>query len=194
MSEHPLRLAVMASGNGTNFQAIAEACADGSLDARVVGLVSDKRTAHALVRAEALGIQTHVLAHGPDRDDFATRLIATLEEMDVDLICLAGFMRILSPRVVRRFPNRMINIHPSLLPAYRGLHAIEQAMTAGVAETGVTVHVVDEDVDTGPILLQERVPIHPGDTLESLTARIHEIEHHLYPQAIARYAAIVSTS
>lgn len=180
-------LGVLISGRGSNLQAILDAIADGRLDARVGVVVSNKLDARGLERAESAGVPTVVLSH----KDFASReaydeaVLAVLRERDVDVVCLAGFMRILSPVLVRAFPNRILNIHPSLLPAFIGLNAQRQALEHGVKVTGCTVHLVDEELDHGPIVLQATVPVEAGDTEETLSARILEKEHELYPQAIA---------
>jgi phosphoribosylglycinamide formyltransferase 1 len=179
-------LGVLISGRGSNLQAILDAIREGSLDARVGVVVSNHASAKGLERAEAAGVSTRVLSHKDyaSREDFDGALVAILREHGVDLVCLAGFMRILSPVLVRAFPGRILNIHPSLLPAFVGLHAQRQALEHGVKVTGATVHLVDEDLDHGPILLQRAVPVLEDDDEETLSARILEEEHRAYPEAI----------
>lgn len=181
--EGGLRIALFASGEGTNCQAICDAIAAGRLQAAVAFVLSDCPTAGALARARQAGIPT-VICH-----PFTTAAcLETLRGKAIDLICLAGFMRILASEIVAAYPNRIMNIHPALLPAFPGLHAIRQALAAGVTTTGVTVHFVDAGIDTGPIILQETVPIAPDDTEGSLTEKIHTVEHRLYPHAIQCFA------
>lgn len=179
-------LGVLISGRGSNLQAILDAIADGRLDARVVVVVSNMADAQGLERAEKAGVPKAVLSHKDydSREAFDEALLARLQEHDVDVVCLAGFMRILSPVLVRAFPNRILNIHPSLLPAFIGLHAQRQALEHGAKVSGCTVHLVDEELDHGPILLQAPVPLEEEDSEESLSARILEREHELYPVAI----------
>jgi len=179
-------LGVLISGRGSNLQAILDAIADGRLDARVGVVVSNKADAQGLERAEKAGVPTAVLSHRDyeSREAFDEAVVAEVRKHDVDVVCLAGFMRILSPVLVRAFPHRILNIHPSLLPAFVGLHAQRQAVDYGVKVSGCTVHLVDEELDHGPILLQAPVPVEEGDTEESLSARILEQEHRLYPEAI----------
>lgn len=179
-------LGVLISGRGSNLQAILGAIADGRLDARVGVVVSNKADAQGLERAEKARVPTAVVSHKDydSREAFDEALVAELRKHDVDVVCLAGFMRILSPVLVRAFPHRILNIHPSLLPAFVGLHAQRQAVDYGVKVSGCTVHLVDEELDHGPILLQRAVPVEEGDTEESLSARILEQEHQLYPEAI----------
>jgi phosphoribosylglycinamide formyltransferase-1 len=186
----PLRLGVLASGRGSNLQAILEACARPGFPARVVVVISDRERAHALERARAAGVEA--LFVNPkdfaDREAFDLALVRQLHARRVDLVCQAGFMRILSPAYVRAFVGRALNIHPSLLPAFPGLHAQRQALEHGVKVAGATVHFVEEGVDSGPIVLQASVPVHADDTEESLSARILAEEHRLYPEAIRLFA------
>ena len=179
-------LGVLISGRGSNLQAILDAIAEGRLDARVGVVVSNQADAQGLERAEKAGVPTAVLSHKDydSREAFDEAVFARLKKHDVDVVCLAGFVRILSPVLVRAFPNRVLNIHPSLLPAFVGLHAQRQAVEHGAKVSGCTVHLVDEEVDHGPILLQTPVPVEEGDSEESLSARILEQEHKLYPEAI----------
>lgn len=186
----PLRLAVLASGRGSNVQAILDAGADAGFPARVVVVVSDRERAPALDRARAHGVEAVFVdpkAHG-DRAAFDAAVMALLDARAVDLVCLAGYMRLLSPAFVRSYAGRLLNVHPSLLPAFPGLAAQRQALDHGVRITGATVHFVDEGLDTGPIVLQAAVPVRDDDTEESLSARILVEEHRLYPQAIRLFA------
>ena len=177
-----LRVAVLISGHGSNLQAILDQ-ADGY---RVVLVISNEKKAYGLRRAEEAGIPATVVSHRDfeTREAFEEKLIELLDQTGIDVIALAGFMRILTKKFVGHYPKRILNIHPALLPSFPGINAIEKAWRSGVEETGVTVHFVDQGVDTGPILLQEKIPIDPGESLESLTERIHEVEHCLYPKAI----------
>jgi phosphoribosylglycinamide formyltransferase 1 len=179
------RVAVMVSGQGTNLQALLDTVHRRE-GIEIVAVASSRSDAPALERARQARVQTGVFM----ANEYATRgerdslLGDWFESKGVNLIVLAGFMEILSNDFVRRFRGRMINVHPSLLPAFPGAHAVADQLAAGVAEAGVTVHVVDEGVDTGPILLQERVPVREDDTVESLHARIKDVEHRLLPTAI----------
>jgi len=179
-------LGVLISGRGSNLQAILDAIAKGRLDARVGVVVSNQADAQGLERAEKVGVPTAVLSHKDhdSREAFDEAVLAQLNKHAVDVVCLAGFMRILSPVLVRAFSNRILNIHPSLLPAFIGLHAQRQALEHGAKVSGCTVHLVDEELDHGPILLQASVPVEERDSEESLSARILEQEHRLYPVAI----------
>ena len=179
-------IAVLCSGEGTNLQAILDAVAARRLRARVTLVISDRRDARALRRAARVGVEACYLdPHAyPDRAAYDRALLQLLARHRVRLICLAGFMRILSPVFVRRYRHRILNIHPALLPSFPGAHAVRDALAWGVRVTGVTVHFVDAQVDHGPILLQEAVPIVPGQTETQLLARVHRVEHRLYPQAI----------
>jgi phosphoribosylglycinamide formyltransferase-1 len=177
---------VFASGRGSNLQALLRAFPPGDELAEVALVVSDKAGAQALQRARAQGCEAIHIPFGHDREGFERRALEQLAAHGIDLVCLAGFMRLLSADFVSRLEGRLINIHPSLLPAFPGLHAPAQALAAGVAETGCTVHFVDAGVDTGPIIAQAKVPLLPGDTVESLSARIREAEHQLYPETVRR--------
>ena len=180
-------IAVLCSGRGTNLQAIINAVRARRRRAHIAVVISDRTDAFALVRAKRAGVaRAFVNPHEcSTREGFDRRLINILDQHEVRLVCLAGFMRVLSPLFVRRFRSRILNIHPALLPAFPGASAIRDALAWGAKVTGVTVHLVDEQVDHGPILLQEAVPIRPGETERSLLARIHRVEHRLYPRAIA---------
>jgi phosphoribosylglycinamide formyltransferase 1 len=186
------RLAILLSGRGSNFEAIADAVEQGAIpDAEIVAVISDVPGARGLARARERGLPSFLF----DRKRFASRRAheeATLGELDrvrPDLICLAGYMRLLSPEFVARWRGRILNIHPALLPKFPGLEVQRRALEAGETESGCTVHFVDEGTDTGPIILQRRVPILPGDTEEALSARILEQEHRAYPEAIAQVLA-----
>lgn len=176
-----LKLGLLVSGNGSNLQAIMDASEKGEIDAVVAVVISNRHKVYALERAKKHHIPSFVVPQGTLQEKEIHKI---LEQYSVDLVCLAGFLKILSKDFVQKFPNQIINIHPALLPSFPGLHAIEQALKAGAKKTGVTLHFVDEGVDTGPILLQEEVSILKDDTVETLTARIHQVEHRLYPQAI----------
>ncbi|RDI94568.1 phosphoribosylglycinamide formyltransferase [Meiothermus sp. QL-1] len=183
--DRPARLAVFASGRGSNLEALLRAFPCGDSLGQVVLVVSDKPQAPALERALRAGVEAvHIPWKG--RAGFEEAAHRLLEARRIDLVLLAGFMRILSPEFVARWYGRLLNIHPSLLPAFPGLHAQRQALAAGVSESGCTVHFVDAGVDTGPIVLQRRVPVLPGDTEESLAARILAEEHRAYPEAVRR--------
>jgi phosphoribosylglycinamide formyltransferase-1 len=186
----PLRVGVLASGRGSNFQALVEAAEAGRLPAAIVVLISDRGTAPALDIARAHGVEALVLdpKQYPSREAHEKAIVAALEERQVGLVCHAGYMRILTASYVEHFRGRAFNIHPSLLPAFPGLHAQRQALEHGVRVAGATVHFVDEGVDTGPIVLQAAVPILPGDTEETLSRRILAEEHRIYPEAVRLFA------
>jgi len=183
-------LGVLVSGSGTNLQSIIDNCRSHRIDAEIRVVVSDNRDAYALKRAESAGIPTaiHLRKDYTSRRDFESAFINSLTSHGVELVCLAGFMRIISPDFLKVFSNRIINIHPALLPSFPGLHAQEQAFHYGVKVSGCTVHFVDAGTDTGPIILQATVPVLEHDTAESLKARILEQEHQIYPRAIQLYA------
>ena len=186
----PLRVAVLVSGRGSNLQAILDATRTRDYPARVVAVISDREAAPALARAADHGVPALFL-NPKDFTDAAAydgALVAALREREVELVCLAGFMRILGPPIVRAFAGRILNVHPSLLPAFPGLRAQRQALAYGVKVAGATIHVVDEGVDTGPIVLQAAVPVRADDTEASLAARILVEEHRLYPEAIRLFA------
>jgi phosphoribosylglycinamide formyltransferase-1 len=180
---------VLISGRGSNLQAIIDAIAAKKLNARVAIVISNKPDAAGLERAKRAGLATLVLDHSdkarfPDREAYDTELVRELRERGVSLVCLAGFMRLLTKVFLDAFPNAIVNIHPSLLPAFPGMNAQYQALEHGVKWTGATVHLVNAELDGGPIVLQEPVPVKEGDDLDTLAARILEREHHLYPLAI----------
>ena len=178
----PLKLAILISGRGSNMQAIHRAIQDKKLDANILGVISDQPTAGGLEYAKNAGLPHFVLQKQKEenREDFDRRLTEKIQALGVDLVVLAGYMRLLSPLFIRTFEHKIVNIHPSLLPAFPGLHAQRQALAAGVPFSGCTVHFVDEGCDTGPIIDQRIVPVLPNDTEESLSARILEQEHQLY--------------
>jgi phosphoribosylglycinamide formyltransferase 1 len=180
------RLAVLISGRGSNLQALIEACAQGRIDGRIVRVVSNRPEAPGLQFARQAQIPHAVVDHREhaDRPDFERALGASLESCDPDLIVLAGFMRILTPAFVARFPGRMVNIHPSLLPAFRGRDTHARVLAAGQRTHGASVHFVTAELDGGPVLMQGQVPVHPGDTAEGLAARVQATEHRLYPAAV----------
>jgi phosphoribosylglycinamide formyltransferase-1 len=190
------RLAVLGSGQGTNFVALQEAILAGSLDAEIVLVASDKPGAPILSRASAFGLATATLLPSPFKTKLSPEgelaLVELLQKYRAEWVILAGYMRVVKEPLLRAFPNRIVNIHPSLLPAFKGLRAWEQALAAGVAESGCTVHFVNEEIDGGAIIAQERVPVLPGDTPESLHARIQFAEHQLFPAALQRVLAASS--
>lgn len=185
-----LRVGVLASGRGSNFQAMVAAAAEGRIPAEIVLLLSDRGEAGALEIAWAHGIAADVVEprEHPGREAHDKALIERLESRQVGLVCLAGYMRILGTAFVEHFRGRLLNIHPSLLPAFPGLHAQRQALEHGVTVAGATVHFVDEGTDTGPIVLQAAVPVLPDDTEATLSARILAEEHRIYPDAIRLFA------
>jgi phosphoribosylglycinamide formyltransferase-1 len=180
------RIVILISGRGTNMERLIQACQAGEIPAQVVRVISDNPEARGLERARAYGVPTVVVPARafPDRAAFEEALLTAVREADPDLICLAGFMRILSPRFVQAYRYRIMNIHPALLPSFPGLHAQRQALEYGVKVSGCTVHFVDEGVDTGPIIVQKAVPVLEDDTEETLAARILEKEHEAYPEAV----------
>lgn len=176
-----LRLAVLASGAGTNLQALIDAIASGALDADIVGVFSDKPKSLALQRAREAGLPAAALSPKSfaSRAAFDAAFFAAVDEAQADLIVCAGYMRLIAAVEVEARPGRMINLHPSLLPAFKGLHTHQQALDAGVAEHGASVHVVTADLDGGPVIAQARVPVRPGDDADILAARVREVEHPL---------------
>lgn len=181
-----IKLAVLVSGRGSNLQSIIDACENPEFPAEISLVISNKPDAYALTRAEKAGISIVVIDHKKfaNKEEFETALQETLQAQQIDLVCLAGFMRVLTAPFVNHWQNRIINIHPSLLPKFKGLQTHERALTAGEAESGCTVHFVTPGMDEGPIIIQKSVPIEPGDTPETLAARILEQEHIAYPEAI----------
>jgi phosphoribosylglycinamide formyltransferase-1 len=185
----PCRLAVLVSGNGSNLQAIINSIETGVLNAEIVCVISNNSDAFALTRASKHGIAAivHENCGFITRRDYDTALVAILQKQNVELVVLAGYMRILSDIMVSAYPNAIMNIHPALLPSFPGLHAQQQALDYGVKFTGCTVHFVDCGTDTGPIILQAIVPILQHDTEESLSARIQAEEHRIFPEAVGLY-------
>lgn len=183
-----MRLGVLGSGSGSNMQAILDAIDAGTLDAEIVLVMSDIPEAGILERARRRGIAAEVIDCGGFRtrfpDESQRQVAERLRSAKVDLVCLAGFLRLVKRPLLDAFPERIINIHPSLLPAFPGLESWKQALEAGASEAGCTVHLVDEGMDTGPMIIQEAVPIEPNETPESLHQRIQRVEHRLYPEAI----------
>ena len=180
------RIAVLASGEGTNLEAILEAVESGEIDGRVELVISDRGEAPALQRARRRSVRAlHLdprLHRG--REEYDGAVAAVLQQSEIDLVVLAGFMRLISPLLVRAFPMQIMNIHPSLLPSFPGTSGVKEALDYGVKVTGCTVHFVDEGLDTGPIIMQETVPVLQKDTVETLHGRIHAVEYRLYPRAI----------
>lgn len=179
------RLGILISGRGSNFEAIAGNVAAGAIPAEIAVVIANRPQARGLEIARQRGLNAVCLpSKGLDREVYDRMLLAELAKHGVDLVCLAGFMRLLSATFIRQFPNRILNIHPSLLPAFPGLDAQHQALEHGVRITGCTVHFVDEELDAGPIILQAAVPVLDGDTAETLSARILQEEHRIYSQAL----------
>jgi len=179
------RLGILISGRGSNFDAIARNIADGTLEAEIAVVISNRADAPGLEAARSRGVNAVCLpSKGTDREVYDRLLVAELHKHDVDVVCLAGFMRLLSAGFIREFPNRILNIHPSLLPSFPGLDAQHQALAHGVKITGCTVHFVDEDLDAGPIVIQAAVPVRDNDTEAELSARILAEEHRIYSKAI----------
>jgi len=181
-----INIGVLASGRGTNLQAIIEAIKEGKIEGRISIVISDNRDAFALKRAKQNNIETEYINFKSfkNREDYDKEIMECLKEKDIDLVVLAGYMRILSPYFIRTYKNRIINIHPALLPSFPGLHAQRQAVEYGVKISGCTVHFVDEGVDSGPVILQKAVEVKDNDTEESLAERILKEEHQIYPRAI----------
>lgn len=185
----PIRVAVLVSGSGTNLQAVLDAEEAGTLGAKVVVVFSNKREAYALTRAAKRGVPTEVLeATSNDREAYDREAAALISKHGPDLLVFAGYMRIATKAFVERFPDRIINIHPALLPAFPGMHAQQQALDAGVKVTGCTTHFVRAEVDAGPIILQAAVPVEEGDTVETLTARVLKEEHRILPESIRLFS------
>ena len=180
------RIGVLLSGRGSNFEALAESVAAGRIpNAEIATVISNREGAPGIDRARARGITTRVLpSKGLERETYDRQVAAVLEENKVDLVCLAGYMRLLSPYFVAKFPNRILNIHPSLLPSFPGLESQRQALEYGVKFAGCTVHFVDENLDAGPIIVQAAVPVKDDDTEASLSERILKEEHRIYSEAV----------
>lgn len=186
-----MKLGILISGRGSNMLAIAEAIENGTIpNAEIAVVISDKTSAQGLIKAQEKGIETLAIPrNGRTREEHDAEIIAELKNRGVDLVCLAGYMRLLSKDFIRSFPNQIINIHPSLLPAFKGLDAQKQAFDYGVKFTGCTVHFVDEELDHGAIIAQKIVEVKDDDTAETLSAKILEQEHSLYVESIAKITA-----
>jgi phosphoribosylglycinamide formyltransferase-1 len=180
------RIAVLLSGRGSNFEAIADNVASGKIpNAEIAIVISNREAAPGIEKARARGIETRVIpSKGLQREEYDRQVVAILKEKQADLVCLAGFMRLLSPYFVNEFRNRILNIHPALLPAFPGLEGQRQALEHGVKVTGCSVHFVDENLDAGPIIIQAVVPVENDDTVESLSERILKEEHRIYSEAV----------
>lgn len=180
------RIGVLLSGRGSNFEALADSMASGRIpNAEISIVISHRENAPGIERARSRGVDASVIpSKGLDREVYDRQVVSVLQEKNVDLVCLAGYMRLLSHSFVHAFPERILNIHPSLLPAFPGLEAQRQALEHGVKLAGCTVHFVDENLDAGPIILQAAVPVHDGDTVDSLSARILAEEHRIYSEAV----------
>lgn len=185
MAAATLNIAVLISGNGSNLQALIDHAAQGNY--RIACVISNKANAYGLQRANQAGIANHVVDHNKydSREAFDAALVKQLNHHQVDLVVLAGFMRMLTPTFIQAFSPSIINIHPSLLPKYPGLHTHQRALDAGDREHGVSVHIVTEELDAGPVLAQAQCTIEPNDTAESLQQKVHQLEHQLYPQVIS---------
>ncbi|MBD2295500.1 phosphoribosylglycinamide formyltransferase [Anabaena sphaerica FACHB-251] len=186
----PLKLGVMASGNGSNFEVVAQAIQEGKLNAQIQVLIYNNPSAKAAVRATNRGVDAVFLNHRDykKREDLDREIVKTLRQYDVEFVIMAGWMRLVTQELIDAFPNKIINIHPSLLPSFKGVRAVEQALEAGVKITGCTVHLLCLEMDSGPILMQAAVPVLPDDTAETLHARIQIQEHRILPLAIAALA------
>jgi phosphoribosylglycinamide formyltransferase 1 len=183
----PIPVAVLISGNGSNLQALLDdVAADADHPARITLVISNKPDAYGLERARIAGVATQVISHKnySTREDFDSALDGALKAAGIELVCLAGFMRLLTPAFTEKWAERMLNIHPSLLPAYKGLNTHARALADGAKEHGCTVHYVVPEMDAGPVILQESVPIYPDDTPETLQQRVHAAEHCVYPHAL----------
>jgi phosphoribosylglycinamide formyltransferase-1 len=192
MGNKRCRVAVLASGTGTNFRALAEACRDESYPAKMACLITDNPEAPALEIARTFGIPSHTIECGPKKgrlpNEAEEQIVKICSDLNVDLVALAGFMRILKGPLIEAFQHRIMNIHPALLPSFKGLHAVQQAMEYGAKVSGCTVHFVDLSIDGGPIIVQSVVDIREDDTEDSLLERIHEQEHRAYVKAVELFA------
>ena len=192
--DKPLNLGIMASGSGSNFEAVAQAIADGQLNAQIQVLIYNNPDAKAAWRAQQWGVPAVLCNHREygSREDLDRSIVEALQRHQVEWVVMAGWMRVVTPTLINAFPDKIINIHPSLLPSFKGVRAVEQALEAGVKIAGCTVHLVLPEVDTGPILLQAAVPVFPDDTHQTLHSRIQTQEHLILPQAIALAAQVNS--
>jgi len=180
------KIGVLISGNGSNLQALIDACEQPDFPAEITVVISNKESAYGLNRASEHGIPAHIISHKnyKTREAFDEAMHKLLLHHNAEIICLAGFMRLLSAGFITKWRGRILNIHPSLLPNFKGAHAVRDALEAEEKETGCTVHLVTEELDSGPVILQAKVPVLPDDTEDSLHQRIHEQEHRIYPQAL----------
>lgn len=190
MSTCPISLAVLISGNGSNLQAIIDSCNRGKVSAAIQCVISNEADAYGLQRARQANIPTHVLQHSefPSRQLYDIALANLIDEYNVDLIVLAGFMRILGADFVKKYQYRVVNLHPSLLPKYKGLNTHARVLCAGDEIHGASVHFVSPDLDSGPVIVQAGIPVEPGDTVESLQKKVHRLEHAILPRAIGWFA------
>lgn len=185
-----LKLGIMASGSGSNFEAVAQAIASQQLNAQIQVLIYNNPGIKAVARAETWGVPAVLHNHrGEKREDLDAKIVQTLQQYQVNCVVMAGWMRLVTPVLIEAFRDRLVNIHPSLLPSFKGVRAVEQALAAGVKITGCTAHLVRLEVDSGPILVQAAVPVLPDDTAETLHARIQIQEHRILPQALTQLAA-----
>lgn len=187
----PKRIVVLISGSGSNLQAILDRTLDGSINGRIAAVISNRPGAYGLIRAEQAGVDARLLDHKEfeGREQFDQALMELIDSYRPDLVVLAGFMRILTPELVRHYQGRLLNIHPSLLPKYKGLHTHQRALEAGDDEHGCTVHFVTEELDGGPLIVQARTPVGSGDDEHSLQQRVHQLEHQIYPLAVEWFCA-----
>lgn len=181
-----MNIAIFASGNGGNFQAIAEAVKKGKIKARLALLVCDKPGAYVLKRAKNMGIETFLVERKnfSHKQDYEKAIVKKLKEKEIALVALAGYMKIVGTDILKAYKNRIINIHPALLPSFKGAHGIKDALDYGIKITGVTVHFVDEEMDNGPVIIQAAVKVEDSDTEETLAKKIHREEHRIYPEAV----------
>lgn len=186
MSEQALKIGVLISGSGTNLQAIIDAIDEGRLNCEVVSVLSSREGAYGIERAIEAGIDAHVMARADYDDPYAAdaKIVEIMDAAGADYLVMAGYMRKLTPVVLDAYPNRVLNLHPALLPSFKGAHAIVDAWERGVKVTGVTVHFANEDYDMGPIIAQRAVEIYESDTIDTLEERIHDVEHVLYPEVL----------
>lgn len=181
-----MRVAILASGNGTNFEVLAHHFANGDIPGELALLFCNHPTAPVMERAHRLGIpaESFTVKSCGGKEPYENKLLAVLQKYRIDFIALAGYLRVVGPTILSHYDHRIVNLHPAWLPEYPGLHSIERALADQRKQTGVTVHYIDAGLDSGPIIAQERVPILPTDTVDTLAARVHETEHRLYPQAL----------
>ena len=190
-----MKVAIFASGNGTNFEVLTKQFQNHQLAGDVVLLFCDHPDAYVMKRAQRLNVPAFswTVKEAGGKESYEKRLLKLLQTQKIDLILLAGYLRVVGATILDQYEGRIINLHPAWLPEYPGLHSIERAYHDQVSETGVTVHFIDRGLDTGPIIMQERVPIHSGDSLAELEKRVHEVEHRLYPQAVKQVVSQLTT-